>query len=160
MKESRDLSITIRKSKQSEKCQDCQFTSQLIQIPRDDLTDFIHSQKHVSASSLSMITYNGLTFKYAALLSHLEPCCCTQILSHSLNFSYYIHKYLAWDSRRHCAAQSSNSSHGDFFTAVLSWAGVSSCDHVGLQQCPLEVHVVVRQSLVHCSKDLTAGDKR
>lgn len=92
MKESRDLSITIRKSKQSEKCQDCQFTSQLIQIPRDDLTDFIHSQKHVSASNLSMITYNGLTFEYAALLSHLESCCCTPILSHSLNFSYYIHR--------------------------------------------------------------------
>lgn len=71
MKESRDLSITIRKLKQTEKCHDGQFTSQLIQIPRDDLTDL--------ASNLSMITYNGLTFEYAALLSHLQ--------SHSLNFS-------------------------------------------------------------------------
>lgn len=54
-----------------------------------------------------------------------------------------MHLSLTWDSRRHSATQSGDSSHGNLLAAVLGGAGVSGCDHVGFQQCPLQVHMVV-----------------
>lgn len=50
---------------------------------------------------------------------------------------------LTCDSGRHGAAQGGHGSHGDFLAAVLGGAGVSGCDHVGFQQSPFQVHVVV-----------------
>lgn len=50
---------------------------------------------------------------------------------------------LTRDCRRHSAAQGSDGSHGDFFTAVLGGAGVSGCDHVWFQQGALQVDMVV-----------------
>lgn len=55
----------------------------------------------------------------------------------------YSYLSLTCNGRRHSAAESSDSCHGNFLTAVLSGAGVSSCDHVGFQQCPLQVYMVV-----------------
>lgn len=63
--------------------------------------------------------------------------------------------WLTWHSSRDSAPQSSHCSHGDLLRGVLCGAGVSSCDHVGLQQSALQVHMVIRQSLVHSSQDLT-----
>lgn len=52
------------------------------------------------------------------------------------------------------APQGRHSRHGNFLRCVLLGAGVSSCHHVGLQQGAFQVHMVVRQSLVHSSKNL------
>lgn len=52
------------------------------------------------------------------------------------------------------APQSGHCGHADLLRGVLLSAGVSSSDHVGLQQSALQVHVVVRQSLVHSSQNL------
>lgn len=57
-------------------------------------------------------------------------------------------------SRRDGAPQSGHCGHGNLLRCVLLGAGVSSCHHVGLQQGALQVHVVVRQSLVHSSQNL------
>lgn len=61
---------------------------------------------------------------------------------------------LTWHSGGDSAPQSSHCSHGDLLRGVLCGAGVSSCDHVGFQQSALQVHVVIRESLVHSSQDL------
>lgn len=52
------------------------------------------------------------------------------------------------------APQSSHCSHGNLLRGVLLSAGVSSSDHVGLQQGSLQVHMVIRQSLIHSSQNL------
>lgn len=52
------------------------------------------------------------------------------------------------DSSRHSAPQSRHRCHGDILRGELLGAAVSSSHHVGLQQCSLQVHMVVRQSLV------------
>lgn len=57
-------------------------------------------------------------------------------------------------SSRDGAPQSSHCGHGNLLRGELLWAGVSSSDHVGLQQSALQVHMVVRQSLVHSSQNL------
>lgn len=62
--------------------------------------------------------------------------------------------HLTRDCRRHSAAQGSNSGHCDLLVAVFVGAGVSSSDHVGLEQGTLQVDMVVRQGLVDRSQDL------
>lgn len=52
------------------------------------------------------------------------------------------------DSSRDSASQSGHCGHGDLLWGELLGAGVSSSDHVGLQQCSLQVHMVIRQGLV------------
>jgi hypothetical protein len=56
----------------------------------------------------------------------------------------------------HGAAQGGDSCHGYLLVAVLLGARVSWGDHVGLQQGALQVYMVVRQSLIHCSQNLGA----
>lgn len=55
------------------------------------------------------------------------------------------------DSRGHCATQGSDCCHGNLLRGVLGGAGVARGHHVGLQKGALQVNVVVRQGLVHCS---------
>lgn len=62
--------------------------------------------------------------------------------------------HLTGDCRRHSTAQGSNSGHCDLLVAVFVGAGVSGSDHVGLEQCTLQVDVMVRQGLVDCSQHL------
>lgn len=62
--------------------------------------------------------------------------------------------HLTGDCRRHSTAQGSNSGHCDLLVAVLVGAGVSGSDHVGLEQCTLQVDVMVRQGLVDSSQHL------
>lgn len=57
-------------------------------------------------------------------------------------------------SRGDSAPQSGHCGHGDLLRGELLSAGVSSSHHVGLQQSALQVHMVVRQSLVHSSQNL------
>ena len=47
--------------------------------------------------------------------------------------------YSGWDG----SPQSSHRCHADLLRGELLGAGVSSGDHVGLQQCSLQVHMVV-----------------
>lgn len=54
----------------------------------------------------------------------------------------------------HGAPQSGHCGHGNLLRGELLSAGVSSSHHVGLQQSTLQVHMMVRQSLVHCCKNL------
>lgn len=63
-------------------------------------------------------------------------------------------------SRRHGAAQGSDSGHGNLLGAVFLGTGVSCGHHVGLQQSTLQVDVVVRQSLVHRSQDLGGSETK
>lgn len=55
------------------------------------------------------------------------------------------------DCRGHSAAQGGNSGHCNLLVVVLVRAGVSSGNHIGLEQGALKVNVVVRQSLVDSS---------
>lgn len=52
------------------------------------------------------------------------------------------------DSSGDSAPQSRHRCHGDFLRGELLGAAMSSSHHVGFQQCSLQVHMVVRQSLV------------
>lgn len=61
---------------------------------------------------------------------------------------------LTRDCGGHGAAQGSHSCHGNLLVGVLVRAGVSSGNHVGLQQGALQVDMVVGQSLVDSSQDL------
>lgn len=69
-------------------------------------------------------------------------------------FPWAVKLPLTGHSSRDGAPQGRHSSHGNLLRCVLFGAGVSSCHHVGLQQGALQVHMVVRQSLVHSSKNL------
>lgn len=64
---------------------------------------------------------------------------------------------LTWNCSRDGAPQSSHCSHGNLLRGVLFRAGVSGSDHVWLQQRALQVHVVIRQRLVHSSQNLETG---
>lgn len=64
---------------------------------------------------------------------------------------------LTRDCRGHSAAQGGNSCHCNLLVAVLVRAGVSSGNHVGLEQGALQVDVVVRQGLVDGSQDLLSN---
>lgn len=59
----------------------------------------------------------------------------------------YGNKFLCFtptcDSWGNGAAQGSDGGHGNLLAAELSGTRVSWCDHVGLQQCSLQVHMVV-----------------
>lgn len=52
------------------------------------------------------------------------------------------------------APQCSHCGHGNLLRGELLSAGVSSSHHVGLQQSALQVHMMIRQSLVHCCQNL------
>lgn len=67
------------------------------------------------------------------------------------------HMIITRNCSRDGAPQSSHRSHGDLLRGVLCGAGVSSSDHVWLQQSALQVHVMIGQSLVHCSQNLEMG---
>lgn len=67
---------------------------------------------------------------------------------------------LTWHGRWHGPAQGSDGGHGDLFGAVLGGAGVARGHHVGLQQGPFQVDVVVTQGFVHSSQDLETARVR
>lgn len=50
---------------------------------------------------------------------------------------------LTCNSWRYGAPQGSDSGHGNFLVGELGGTGVSRGDHVGFQQCSLQVHMVV-----------------
>lgn len=64
---------------------------------------------------------------------------------------------LTRDCRGNSATQGGNCCHGDLLVAVLVGAGVSSGNHVGLEQSALQVHMVVGQGLVDGSQDLLSN---
>ncbi len=59
-------------------------------------------------------------------------------------------RYSSW----HGASESSNCCHGNLLRGVLLGTGVSSGDHVWFEQSSLQIHMVVRESLVHSRQDL------
>ena len=58
------------------------------------------------------------------------------------------------DSRGHCAAQRSDSCHGNLLVRKFLGTGMAWGDHIGLQQGAFQVDVVVTQSLVDSSQHL------
>lgn len=59
-----------------------------------------------------------------------------------------------WDSWGHSTTQGSDSCHGDLFWAILDGTGMARGHHIGLEQSPFEVYMMVTQGLVYSSQDL------
>lgn len=61
------------------------------------------------------------------------------------------------NSSRNGAEKSRDSCYGHILRGVLLGAGMPSCHHIGFQQCPFQVHMMVIQSLVDSSQNLETG---
>lgn len=66
----------------------------------------------------------------------------------------HMHVHLTCHGRGHGATQGGDGRHGDLLRAVFFGAGVSSSHHVGFEQRTLQIHMVVRQSLVDGCQNL------
>lgn len=61
------------------------------------------------------------------------------------------------NSSRNGAEESSDSCYGDILRGVLLGAGMPGRHHVGFQQCPFQVYMMIVQSLVDSSQNLKTG---